>query len=156
MPCSSTPCNQEAATNEVQVDGSFSPDAVRAMLLFLYTDAIPAQDLRDLASQLLPLAHCYQMRDLVVYVERTAEISMENIKELLQVIPPLGCEEMMERVRQFTVQHARAILQQPGFLDGLQLDTCALIMKMLAGVSDLDQSDDGAAGMIVAQANHAR
>lgn len=142
---------QEASTNEVAMSAEFSAAAVRAMLQFLYTDAIPIQDFHEVAvCELLALADFYQLPELQNYAEAHTVVTLDNIKALLQAAPLVGSQEMLDRVLQFAVIHAHELVELAEFVD-LGVDVWRMLAGAFVGVFPnkediVEDSEDGEDG----------
>lgn len=131
-------CMKEAATGEVQVGDEFSVGAVTAMLRYLYTDHISAEELEKHSLQLLDLAIYYQLEDLLEYVEKHCATSLDvgNIKQYLQFAVRHDCKELLAAAQQFVGDHSEMLFADSGFLDSLEdREACLLIMKAMVGAA---------------------
>lgn len=109
---------QEACSKEVQIDDSFSPALMRALVRYIYTQQLEPVTLED-AVRLVACADHFGMSDLrdAMLCEIEKSLSCNTVLEVLTWAMESHQEQIEERCLQYVVAEAWPVLTSSSFLE---------------------------------------
>ncbi|XP_033223922.1 speckle-type POZ protein-like [Belonocnema kinseyi] len=106
----------EKSNSLVEID-DLSPEVIKSMLHFIYTDKVDYEDLKKLAPELLGAAEKYNLRRLkkMCVAAMHRNLAVENILNTLKVADIYSIAYLKKEALKFLVTHHRAIKTQNEF-----------------------------------------
>lgn len=130
----------EATANEVVIT-DFDVPVMKAFLSYIYTDQVPAADLEEHGELLLAVACKYEVPGLEALCENhlCATLTASNVVNVLFLSDLYSAKHLKQRALMFIARHAKEVVREEGFFQGLSMPLCQEVIMVLAGVSPEQQ-----------------